>query len=38
MAYLFGLAPDGSARIITHEPCTLTGPTAGRPVEVSWGP
>ncbi|WSR19756.1 hypothetical protein OG457_44660 [Streptomyces sp. NBC_01207] len=36
VAYLFGLAPDGSARIITHQPRTLTGAPAGRPVEVSW--
>ncbi|MFE3073998.1 alpha/beta fold hydrolase [Streptomyces sp. NPDC059247] len=36
VAYLFDLAPDGTARIITHEPHTLTGAEAGRPVDVSW--
>ncbi|MFD4372893.1 CocE/NonD family hydrolase [Streptomyces sp. NPDC058486] len=36
VAYLFDLAPDGTARIITHEPYTLTGTEAGKAVDVSW--
>ncbi|MFD0410120.1 CocE/NonD family hydrolase [Kitasatospora sp. NPDC127116] len=36
VAYLFDLAPDGTARIITHEPLTLTEATAGQAVQVSW--
>ncbi|MFG2824887.1 alpha/beta fold hydrolase [Kitasatospora sp. NPDC048365] len=36
VAYLFDLAPDGSARIITHEPYTLTGAEAGKPTTVEW--
>ncbi|MGW4699163.1 alpha/beta fold hydrolase [Streptomyces sp. NPDC004285] len=36
VAYLFDLAPDGTARIITHEPYTLTDATAGQAVEVTW--
>ncbi|MFJ9434687.1 CocE/NonD family hydrolase [Streptomyces sp. NPDC101490] len=36
VAYLFDLAPDGTARIITHEPHTLTGAEPGKAVDVSW--
>ncbi|MFF2775613.1 alpha/beta fold hydrolase [Streptomyces sp. NPDC058052] len=36
VAYLFDVAPDGTARIITHEPYTLTGAEAGKAVEVHW--
>ncbi|MFK0160866.1 alpha/beta fold hydrolase [Streptomyces sp. NPDC090493] len=36
VAYLFDLAPDGTARIITHEPYTLTSATAGQATTVSW--
>ncbi|MFE5590731.1 alpha/beta fold hydrolase [Streptomyces sp. NPDC056549] len=36
VAYLFDLAPDGTARIITHEPYTLTGAKAGQAVTVTW--
>lgn len=36
VAYLFDVAPDGSSRIITHEPCTLGGLTAGQDVTAAW--
>lgn len=36
VAYLFDVAPDGSARIITHEPCTVTGLSAGEERTVGW--
>ncbi|RGD62297.1 hypothetical protein DR950_35175 [Kitasatospora xanthocidica] len=36
VAYLFDVAPDGTARIITHEPYTALGLTPGEDVTVSW--
>ncbi|WP_380282279.1 CocE/NonD family hydrolase C-terminal non-catalytic domain-containing protein [Kitasatospora purpeofusca] len=36
VAYLFDVAPDGTARIITHEPFTAEGLTAGTDRTVSW--
>ncbi|MFB6891445.1 CocE/NonD family hydrolase [Kitasatospora sp. NPDC056327] len=36
VAYLFDVAPDGSARIITHEPLTVTGLTPGTARTVRW--
>ncbi|MFE6867883.1 CocE/NonD family hydrolase [Kitasatospora sp. NPDC057692] len=36
VAYLFDLDPDGSARIITHEPKTVTGLSAGTERTVDW--
>ncbi|MEK2492019.1 CocE/NonD family hydrolase [Kitasatospora purpeofusca] len=36
VAYLFDLAPDGGARIITHEPFTATGLTAGTERTLDW--
>ncbi|MEV7277224.1 CocE/NonD family hydrolase [Streptomyces sp. NPDC093111] len=36
VAYLFDLAPDGTARIITHEPYTLVSDEPGRSATVSW--
>ncbi|WP_405008183.1 hypothetical protein OHV13_32505 [Kitasatospora purpeofusca] len=36
VAYLFDVAPDGSARIITHEPFTATGLTAGTERTLDW--
>ncbi|MEU6669229.1 CocE/NonD family hydrolase [Streptomyces sp. NPDC046727] len=36
VAYLFDIAPDGSARIITHEPFTATGLSAHTDRTVSW--
>ncbi|MFI6154312.1 CocE/NonD family hydrolase [Kitasatospora sp. NPDC051170] len=36
VAYLFDVAPDGSARIITHEPLTVTGLGAGEVRTVGW--
>ncbi|WP_031073074.1 CocE/NonD family hydrolase [Streptomyces sp. NRRL WC-3742] len=36
VAYLFDVAPDGSARIITHEPLTVTGLSAGTADTVGW--
>ncbi|WP_406110313.1 CocE/NonD family hydrolase C-terminal non-catalytic domain-containing protein [Kitasatospora purpeofusca] len=36
VAYLFDLAPDGSARIITHEPFTATGLSAGTERTLDW--
>ncbi|MFF2952031.1 CocE/NonD family hydrolase [Kitasatospora sp. NPDC057965] len=36
VAYLFDLDPDGSARIITHEPLTVTGLSAGTERTVDW--
>lgn len=36
VAYLLDLAPNGTARIITHEPHTLLDAKAGQAVEVSW--
>ncbi|MFK8850808.1 CocE/NonD family hydrolase [Streptomyces sp. Ac-502] len=36
VAYLFDIAPDGSARIITHEPFTATGLSAGTDRTVGW--
>ncbi|MFB7476543.1 CocE/NonD family hydrolase [Kitasatospora sp. NPDC056184] len=36
VAYLFDLAPDGSARIITHEPLTVTGLSTGTERTVDW--
>ncbi|MFD8594988.1 CocE/NonD family hydrolase [Kitasatospora sp. NPDC059646] len=36
VAYLFDVAPDDSARIITHEPLTVTGLTPGTERPVKW--
>ncbi|MGW4381809.1 CocE/NonD family hydrolase [Kitasatospora sp. NPDC004531] len=36
VAYLFDLAPNGKAQIITHEPRTVTGLTAGQEQAVDW--
>ncbi|WP_424216057.1 alpha/beta fold hydrolase (plasmid) [Streptomyces sp. BI20] len=36
VAYLFDAAPDGTARVITHEPVTLTDLTPGQDRNVSW--
>lgn len=36
VAYLFDVAEDDSARIITHEPYTLTSLTPNRDVAVAW--
>ncbi|MER7702605.1 CocE/NonD family hydrolase [Kitasatospora sp. NPDC097605] len=36
VAYLFDIAPDGSARIITHEPYTATDLTPNVNATVSW--
>ncbi|MFG2911845.1 alpha/beta fold hydrolase [Kitasatospora sp. NPDC048298] len=36
VAYLFDIAPDGTARIITHEPYTATGLTPDEDATVSW--
>jgi predicted acyl esterase len=36
VAYLFDLAPDGTARIITHEPYTLTADGSGQATTVAW--
>ncbi|MFJ8439819.1 CocE/NonD family hydrolase [Kitasatospora griseola] len=36
VAYLFDVAPDGSARIITHEPFTATGLKPGTDRTVRW--
>ncbi|MFF7458415.1 CocE/NonD family hydrolase [Kitasatospora sp. NPDC008115] len=36
VAYLFDIAPDGSARIITHEPYTVTDLTPDVNRSVSW--
>ncbi|WP_431676336.1 CocE/NonD family hydrolase [Kitasatospora sp. KL5] len=36
VAYLFDLAPDGTARIITHEPYTLTADGPGKAVTATW--
>jgi predicted acyl esterase len=36
VAYLFDLARDGTARIITHEPYTLTTPETGQGTTVTW--
>jgi predicted acyl esterase len=36
VAYLFDLATDGSARIITHEPVTLTDLTPDEDRTATW--
>ncbi|MBD0674379.1 CocE/NonD family hydrolase C-terminal non-catalytic domain-containing protein [Streptomyces sp. CBMA156] len=36
VAYLYDVAPDGTARIITHEPYTATGLTPNVNTAVSW--
>ncbi|MFG2672609.1 CocE/NonD family hydrolase [Streptomyces sp. NPDC048445] len=36
VAYLFDIAPDGTARIITHEPCTVSDLTPNLDTAVSW--
>ncbi|MFD7641293.1 CocE/NonD family hydrolase [Kitasatospora sp. NPDC059795] len=36
VAYLFDLAPDGTARIITHEPLTVTDVASGESRTVTW--
>ncbi|MEV8456468.1 CocE/NonD family hydrolase [Streptomyces sp. NPDC052095] len=36
VAYLFDVAPDGTARIITHEPLTVTGLAPGTDRNVDW--
>ncbi|MFE6921548.1 CocE/NonD family hydrolase [Nocardia sp. NPDC057663] len=36
VAYLFDVAADNTARIITHEPCTVTGLTPGEGRTVEW--
>ncbi|MFB6894552.1 alpha/beta fold hydrolase [Kitasatospora sp. NPDC056327] len=36
IAYLFDVAPDGTARIITHEPYTATGLTPNVSTDIAW--
>ncbi|MEU8758835.1 alpha/beta fold hydrolase [Streptomyces sp. NPDC048659] len=36
VAYLFDVAPDGTARIITHEPYSFDHVEAGKATELSW--
>ncbi|MCX5215081.1 hypothetical protein OG689_38470 [Kitasatospora sp. NBC_00240] len=36
VAYLFDVAPDGTARIITHEPFTASGLTKGTDHALDW--
>ncbi|MFE6868624.1 alpha/beta fold hydrolase [Kitasatospora sp. NPDC057692] len=36
IAYLYDVAPDGTARIITHEPLTLTGLTPNVNTTAGW--
>ncbi|MFD3538110.1 alpha/beta fold hydrolase [Streptomyces sp. NPDC058662] len=36
VAYLFDLAPDGTARIITHEPYTVLDGAPGEATAVTW--
>ncbi|MEW1671623.1 alpha/beta fold hydrolase [Streptomyces noursei] len=36
VAYLYDVAPDGTSRIIAHEPYTLTGLTPGADTTVVW--
>lgn len=36
VAYLFDVSPDNTARIITHEPLTLTDLTPGQERAVTW--
>ncbi|MGW7448482.1 CocE/NonD family hydrolase C-terminal non-catalytic domain-containing protein [Kitasatospora sp. NPDC054795] len=36
VAYLFDVAPDGTARIVTHEPYTVLGLTPGEDTPVDW--
>ncbi|MFJ9690779.1 CocE/NonD family hydrolase [Kitasatospora sp. NPDC101183] len=36
VAYLLDTAPDGTARIVTHEPLTVTGLTPGASRTVEW--
>jgi len=36
VAYLFDVDPDGSSRIITHEPYTVPDLTAGEDVTIQW--
>jgi pimeloyl-ACP methyl ester carboxylesterase len=36
VAYLFDLAPDGTAHIITHEPCTFTLVGPGHATTATW--
>ncbi|MFB7926620.1 CocE/NonD family hydrolase C-terminal non-catalytic domain-containing protein, partial [Streptomyces sp. NPDC056081] len=36
VAYLFDVDPDGNARIITHEPLTITGLDTGTDRTVDW--
>ncbi|MGW7421257.1 alpha/beta fold hydrolase [Streptomyces sp. NPDC054813] len=36
VAYLFDVSPDNTARIVTHEPLTLTGLTADQDRTVTW--
>ncbi|SEL52277.1 CocE/NonD family hydrolase [Streptacidiphilus jiangxiensis] len=36
VAYLFDLAPDGTARIVTHEPCTVSDLDPGKDRTVNW--
>ncbi|WP_395295095.1 CocE/NonD family hydrolase C-terminal non-catalytic domain-containing protein [Kitasatospora hibisci] len=36
VAYLYDVAPDGTARIITHEPCTATGLTPKVNTAIIW--
>ncbi|MFB7124451.1 CocE/NonD family hydrolase C-terminal non-catalytic domain-containing protein [Kitasatospora sp. NPDC056273] len=36
VAYLFDVAPDGTARIITHEPYTVLDLTPGQDTTVDW--
>jgi predicted acyl esterase len=36
VAYLFDLAPDGTANIITHEPCTFTLHSPDQATTVTW--
>ncbi|MET8625961.1 CocE/NonD family hydrolase [Kitasatospora sp. NPDC004669] len=36
VAYLFDVAPDGTARIITHEPCTVTDLDPNEDRTVIW--
>lgn len=36
IAYLYDVAPDGTARIITHEPCTATGLAPEADTTITW--
>ncbi|MFF2025071.1 alpha/beta fold hydrolase [Streptomyces sp. NPDC058171] len=36
IAYLYDIAPDGTARLVTHEPLTVTGLTPKTDATVGW--